>query len=102
MSLPKEFYHYNRHLLAYSAGVMAAFFPTDKSNINPYLMAALFALFAVKVMIGDYDTGYQFSFSDLVFVVATALGGIIGAFFAIKSNEYNLKDFVPDRVRKMT
>ena len=97
MSLPKEFYQYNRHLLAYSAGVMAAYFPTNKSNINPYLMSALFALFVVKVLLGDYDTGYQFSFSDIVFVLATSIAGMIGAFFAIKANESSLLDFIPGR-----
>lgn len=67
------------HLLAFSAGVLGAAIPTDRSNIHPLLMGALFSLFFVKVLLGDYDTGYQWTVSDILFAVTVGFEGICGA-----------------------
>ena len=73
---------YNRHVIAFLAGVIGGLIPTDKSNIHPLLMGAILAILATKVLVGDYDRGYQWTFSDIVFVAITASEGALGAFIS--------------------
>jgi hypothetical protein len=53
--------------------------PNDKSNIHPLLMGAILAILATKVFVGDYDRGYQWTLSDVVFVAITSAEGALGA-----------------------
>lgn len=69
----------NRHIVAFLAGAIGGVIPNNKSNIHPLLMGAILAVLAVKVLIGDYDRGYQWSSSDIVFVVITITEGVLGA-----------------------
>jgi hypothetical protein len=68
-----------RHLIAFAAGVLGGAIPNTNSNIHPYLMAAILAVLAVKVFVGDYDQGYSWTISDIGFIVMTSLEGILGA-----------------------
>ncbi len=76
---------FSRHLLAIAAGVLGGFLPNQTSNIHPLLMGALLGLFFVKVLFGDWDFGYQWTPSDIGFVLVTALEGATGAMLAQKS-----------------
>jgi hypothetical protein len=67
------------HLLAFSAGVLGAAIPNDRSNIHPLLMGALVSLFFVKVLLGDYDIGYTWTVSDIAFALIVGLEGVFGA-----------------------
>jgi len=69
----------SRHIVSFLAGVVGGLVPNDKSNIDPLLMGAIFAWLATKILVGDYDRGYQWTLSDLVFLVVTALEGSLGA-----------------------
>jgi len=69
----------NRHILAFLAGAIGGIIPNNKSNIHPLLMGAIIAVLAVKVLIGDYDRGYQWSSSDIVFALITITEGALGA-----------------------
>lgn len=71
----------NRHVLAVASGIVGGSIPNTKSNINPILMGALIAGLVVKVLVGDYDKGFQWSLSDIVFWTVTMLEGALGAYF---------------------
>ena len=73
---------YNRHVIAFLAGVIGGLIPNDKSNIHPLLMGAILAILATKVLVGDYDRGYQWTCSDIVFVAITASEGALGTFIS--------------------
>lgn len=70
----------NRHLVALIAGMIGGVIPNDKSNIHPLLMGAILAILATKVLVGDYDKGYQWTVSDILFVAITSAEGVLGAF----------------------
>ncbi len=69
----------NRHGIAVGFGFLGGLIPNDKSNIHPYIMGIIFAVLAVKVLVGDYDSGYQWTISDIYFVILTGFEGILGA-----------------------
>jgi|694.fasta_scaffold00020_57 hypothetical protein len=69
----------NRHILALACGILGGAFPNTMSNIHPYLTGALVAGFTVKMIYGDYDQGYQWALSDLIFWVITLFEGFLGA-----------------------
>lgn len=66
-------------MVAFLAGAIGGLIPNDKSNIHPLLMGAIFAWLATKILVGDYDRGYQWTVSDLGFLTVTALEGSLGA-----------------------
>lgn len=82
--LPKEFFQINRHIVAMLSGVLGGLIPNDKSNIHPLVMGAILAVLAVKVLIGDYDPGYQWTWNDVVFATTTIFEGALGARLANK------------------
>ena len=69
----------DRHILAVASGVVGGYIPNNKSNIHPLLMGGILALLFVKVLLGDLDIGYQWTLSDIQFVLVTALEGVLGA-----------------------
>ena len=68
-----------RHLLAVASGILGGSLPNQKSNIHPFLLGAICAVLIVKLVYGDYDRGFQFSFADLVFLIVIGLEGFFGA-----------------------
>ena len=72
----------NRHLISISAGILGGYIPNNHSNIHPLLMGAILALLLTKVLIGDYDRGYQWTVSDILFSILCAFEGALGAFVA--------------------
>lgn len=70
---------YNRHIVAFISGMVGGIIPNDKSNIHPLLMGSIFAFLSTKVLVGDYDKGYQWSMSDIVFLLITVTEGSLGA-----------------------
>lgn len=69
----------NRHIVAIIAGMVGGLIPNDKSNIHPLLMGAILAVLSTKVLVGDYDKGYQWTVSDILFLAVTASEGAFGA-----------------------
>jgi hypothetical protein len=74
----------NRHLISVSAGILAGYIPNNHSNIHPLLMGAILAILLTKILIGDYDRRYQWTYSDFVFGFITACEGMLGALIARK------------------
>jgi hypothetical protein len=60
-----------RHILAISAGIVGSFLPNDKSNSNYYINGGILAVLLVKLLYGDYDEGYQWTLSDILFLIIT-------------------------------
>ena len=70
----------NRHLLAVASGILGGLIPNNRSNIHPYLMGAFLSLLLSKLLFGDYDRGYQYTLSDILFVFVVGIEGVIGAY----------------------
>ena len=68
-----------RHILSLACGVLGGALPNKNSNMHPLLTGAILAGLIVKIIYGDYDTGYQWTFSDLIFWVMTLTEGVLGA-----------------------
>ena len=68
----------NRHAFAVFLGFIGGIIPNNKSNIYPPLMGSIFAILFSKIVFGDYDKDYQWSLSDLLFVIINGSEGFIG------------------------
>ena len=68
-----------RHLFAFACGVVGGAIPNTKSNIHPMLLGAILALLMTKIVFGDYDKGYQWTASDILFLLIVGLEGAAGA-----------------------
>jgi len=77
----KNFMDPKRHILALAAGIVGAFLPNDKSNSTPLLNGAIFAGLIVKILYGDYDKGYAWTISDIIFWITTIIEGLLSAYF---------------------
>ena len=71
-----------RHIFALGAGIIGGVIPNDTSNIHPLLMGCILALLGTKVLFGDYDFGYQWTTSDIFFVLIVGGEGILGAYIS--------------------
>ena len=75
----------HRHILAIILGAIGGLIPNNKSNIHPYLMGIIIALLFSKIIVGDYDSGYQWSYFDILFILVVGFEGFIGAFISNKA-----------------
>ena len=73
---------YKEHIFALACGIIAGVFSNNKSNIHPLLLGIIFAILFTKLVFGDYDRGYQFSSSDLLFALVVGGEGAIGAWIS--------------------
>lgn len=64
------------------SGFLGAMIPNDKSSIPRWLMAVLVGVITVKVVYGDFDKGYQWSKSDLIFYPLVSLLALIGYYLS--------------------
>jgi len=68
-----------RHIFAIACGLIAGIVPNKKSNIYPPLLGFIFAILFTKIVFGDYDKGYQWTMSDIYFVIIVGGEGALGA-----------------------
>ena len=58
-------------------------FPVVLSQeLYPLLLGVLFALLFTKIVFGDYDKGYQWTRSDLLFLLIVGAEGALGAWIS--------------------
>lgn len=76
----QNFLDAKRHILAIASGILGGSIPNNKSNMPPILTGGIFAGLIVKIIYGDYDIGYKWTSSDILFWIITIFEGIIGAF----------------------
>ena len=69
-----------RHVLAIACGIVGGTLPNNNSNTHPFVIGAIIAAFVVKMVYGDYDKDFRWTFSDLIFWIFTITEGILGAF----------------------
>ena len=79
MKIPPKVYNLRRNLFAFTLGGIAGFIPNNKSNIPVWLLGIIFAILATKIVYGDYDIGYQWSFADIIFLIVIGTLGSVGA-----------------------
>ncbi len=75
-----------RHIFAFVCGLIAGIIPNNKSNIYPPLLGVIFAILFTKIVFGDYDAGYQWTTSDLLFVLVVGGEGALGAWISMNLN----------------
>ncbi len=80
MKIPSKVYNLRRNLFALTTGGIAGFIPNDRSNIPSPILGIIFAILATKILYGDYDIGYQWSVSDIFFLIVVGSLGAFGAF----------------------
>ena len=68
--------------MAITYGIIGGTLPNNNSNsnTNPFVIGALISTSDVKMIYGDYDKDFRWTFSDLIFWIFTIIEGIIGAF----------------------
>ena len=71
-----------RHILAISLGFIGGLIPNNKSNINPLLLGVIFSILFSKILVGDYDIGYKWTYSDIIFILIIGTEGFIGAWIS--------------------
>ncbi len=76
---------FSRYLVALGAGLVSGAVPNTHSNIHPLLLGILVAILLVKILFGDFDVGYQWTFSDLWFGLSIGATGALGAWILQKS-----------------
>ena len=76
-------------VLGILGGFIGSLLPNDKSNIPRWILAVIFGVLAVKIVYGDFEEGFHWSKSDLIFYPFTILLGIIGHYICY----YIGKDF---------
>jgi len=72
------------------AGFLGGLIPNDKSNIPRWMMAILVGVLTLKVVYGDFDKGFQWSGSDLIFYPLAGLLALIG-YYMSKNSLSNFK-----------
>lgn len=75
----KELADPRRHLLAVSSGVLGGSLLNKQSEWAGFLLGAILAILVVKLFIGDFDKGFQFSLYDLLFLTVFGIEGFLGA-----------------------
>ena len=68
-----------QHIFSIACGLVAGIIPNTKSNIHPLLLGVIFAILFTKIVFGDYDKGYKWTPSDLLFVLIVGSEGALGA-----------------------
>ena len=52
---------------SFMVGYLATLIPNKKSNIHPLVASAIFGLLFAKIVFGDWDRGFQFTYLDIVY-----------------------------------
>ena len=64
-------------------GYLAALVPNRLSNIPPLVLAVLVGALSSKVIYGDWDRGYAWTWSDAVFWAVSAVEALLGGLIAL-------------------
>jgi uncharacterized membrane protein YeaQ/YmgE (transglycosylase-associated protein family) len=75
--------NYEQVLSTIIAGYVGALIPNDRSNIPPLLLSVIFGAIVSKVVYGDFDKGYTWTKSDILYWVLTVTESIIGGCLAL-------------------
>ena len=79
--------NYSQIILTVTAGYVGALIPNEKSNIPPLLLSVIFGSLVSKIVYGDFDEGYAWTTSDILYWTVTILESLIGGCIALYINK---------------
>lgn len=66
-------------------GYLATLIPNKKSNIHPLVASGIFGLLFAKIVFGDWDRGFQFTYLDIVYSITVVFFAILGGMMSLWS-----------------
>ena len=75
--------NYEQIISTMIGGYVGALIPNEKSNIPPLLLSVIFGCVVSKVIYGDFDIGYTWTTSDILYWTVTILESLIGGLLAL-------------------
>lgn len=70
-------------ILTVIGGFLGALIPNKVSNIPHLLMSVIIGSLLSKTIYGDFDRGYQWSYSDIYYWFVTIVESLVGGYIAI-------------------
>ena len=70
---------------SFMVGYLATLIPNKKSNIHPLVASAIFGLLFAKIVFGDWDRGFQFTYLDIVYSITVIFFAILGGMISLWS-----------------
>ena len=70
---------------SFMVGYLATLIPNKKSNIHPLIASAIFGLLFAKIVFGDWDRGFQFTYLDIVYSIMVIFFAILGGMMSLWS-----------------
>ena len=66
-------------------GYLATLIPNKKSNIHPLVASAIFGLLFAKIVFGDWDRGFQFTYLDIFYSMAVIFSAVLGGIVSLST-----------------
>ena len=70
---------------SFMVGYLATLIPNKKSNIHPLVASGIFGLLFAKIVFGDWDRGFQFTYLDIVYGIMVIFSAILGGMMSLWS-----------------
>lgn len=70
---------------SFMVGYLATLIPNKKSNIHPLIASAIFGLLFAKIVFGDWDRGFQFTYLDIIYSITVIFFAILGGMMSLWS-----------------
>ena len=80
--------NYIQVIITVIGGFLGALIPNKLSNIPHLLMSIIIGSLLSKTIYGDFDVGYQWSYSDIYYWFITITESIIGGYIALYVKHY--------------
>ena len=68
---------------SFMVGYLATLIPNKKSNIHPLVASGIFGLLFAKIVFGDWDRGFQFTYLDIVYGIAVIFSAVLGGIISL-------------------
>ena len=75
--------NYTQVLVTMIGGFIGALIPNKLSNIPHLFMSIIIGCLLSKTLYGDFDIGYQWSYSDIYYWFITITESLLGGYIAI-------------------
>jgi uncharacterized membrane protein YeaQ/YmgE (transglycosylase-associated protein family) len=80
--------NYIQVIITFIGGFIGALIPNKLSNIPHLLMSIIIGSLLSKTIYGDFDVGYQWSYSDIYYWFITITESLIGGYIALYVKNY--------------
>ena len=70
---------------SFMVGYLATLISNKKSNIHPLIASAIFGLLFAKIVFGDWDRGFQFTYLDIIYSITVIFFAILGGMMSLWS-----------------